>query len=185
LNKNQYLSELQDLLKEMDRESREELLYDYKEHFDVAKVEGRTETEVAKELGSPKVVARELLADYKISKAEKHRSVKNIVSAVVASLSLGFLNSVFIIGPVVGIFGLFVGCFVLAIALSLSPLIVFGSLFFDGYMNSWLTIFSSFILCSLGVMLCIGLMKIGKFLYTVLIRYIKFNVNIVKGVNHS
>jgi len=185
MDKNQYLSELEDLLKELAQEDRNELLYDYKEYFEDAKIEGKTDAEVLVELGSPKVVARELLAAFKISKAENQRSLGNMVNAVLASLGLGFFNSIFIIGPVVGIIGLFIGCCIMAIAFSLSPLVLFSGFFIDAYMNIWLTLFSSLVLCSLGVMLCLGLKEFGKLLYNVLIRYIKFNVNIVKGVSHS
>nr|WP_239587609.1 DUF1700 domain-containing protein [Bacillus pakistanensis] len=169
----------------MPHEDREALLYDYKEYFEAASAEGKTDAEVIEELGSPKVIARELLANYNISIAEKNCSIKNIMNAIIASLSLGFFNAVLIVGPAIGILGVFLGCCVLAIALSLSPLILFSGLFFDGTMNIWLTLFSSFILCGFGVMFCIGLMNIGRFLYNILIRYIKLNANIVKGANHS
>ena len=37
------------------------------------------------------------------------------------------------------------------------------------------------IFCSLGVLMSIGMIYVGKFLYQMILKYVKFNIRIVKG----
>lgn len=62
---NLYLRELNGLLRSIPESDRKELLQDYEEHFRLAEAEGKTAEEIGRALGDPRVLADDILADYK------------------------------------------------------------------------------------------------------------------------
>nr|WP_263625586.1 DUF1700 domain-containing protein [Bacillus infantis] len=178
---NEFLGRLEKLLGKVPEYDRREMLYDYEEHFEIGLANGRTEREIMEELGDPHVIARDLLADYRIVKAEKTQSVSNIFQAATAAVSLSFFNLVFILGPLIGLAGVYISLCAVALVLTLSPFALLGSSFFTGFEDMTLNFFASLALFSLGLLLSIGMIYVGKFFYRVLLGYIKFNVRLVKG----
>ncbi|MGD6877732.1 DUF1700 domain-containing protein [Bacillus infantis] len=178
---NEFLARLEKLLGKVPEYDRREMLYDYEEHFEIGLANGRTEREIMEELGDPHVIARDLLADYRIVKAEKTQSVTNICQAATAAVSLSFFNLVFILGPLIGLAGVYISLCAVALVLTLSPFALLGSSFFTGFEDMTLNFFASLALFSLGLLLSIGMIYVGKFFYRVLLGYIKFNVRLVKG----
>ncbi len=74
MNKEQFLRELSNQLRKLPEEERKDILFDYEEHFQFGIEEGKTELEIIKGLGSPKVIAKELLAMYRFDEMKKiHR----------------------------------------------------------------------------------------------------------------
>ena len=92
MNKNEFISKLDSYLKGITDEDKKEIIYDYEEHFTVGIEEGKTEEEISKALGDPKVIAKQFRNDYYIKKAEADTSSRNMVSAVFASVGVGFIN---------------------------------------------------------------------------------------------
>ncbi|WP_433745877.1 DUF1700 domain-containing protein [Falsibacillus pallidus] len=178
---NEFLAKLENLLGKLPESERREMLYDYEEHFEIGLSNGRTEKEIMEELGDPHVIARDLLADYRIFKAEETRSVTNIFQAATAAVSLSFFNLVFILGPLIGLAGVYAALCAVALVLTISPFALLGSSLFNGFENIVLNLFASLALFSLGLLLCIGMIYVGKFFYRVILTYIKFNVRLVKG----
>src|SRR5690606_35510729 len=109
MTKDDFLKSLGRELQKVPEHDRKEMLYDFEEHFEIALANGEKEENISRNLGNPKTIAKELLVDYRISKAETDHSVKNITYAVIATLSVSFFNIVFVLGPVVGIFGAYIG----------------------------------------------------------------------------
>ncbi|PLS15981.1 hypothetical protein CVD28_19775 [Bacillus sp. M6-12] len=177
--KNEFLNTLEAGLRHIPETDREEMLYDFKEHFEVGFAEGRTYKELSEELGSPKEILKDLLTDYTISKAESEKSVKNVSRAMVAVISLSFLNLIFVLGPVLTIVGVYIALCAVAIAFTLSPLAILTS----GYFTDEYTVrfFTALTLSSLGVLLGAGAVSLGKFLYNLILKYIKMNSRIIKG----
>jgi uncharacterized membrane protein len=179
---NAFLITLNKLLKKVPEIERAEMLYDYVEHFEVGLANGKTEKEIMAELGDPHVIARDLLATYRVELAEKDQSVSNIFKALFATISLSFFNLAFIIGPVVGIFGVYIALFLVAIILTISPIfLLFSSFFGFTFENFTVNFFGSLALFSLGLLMSIGMIYVGKFFYMSILRYIKFNIRIIKG----
>lgn len=181
MENNKFLKRLDDLLSKVPEQDRREMLYDFEEHFSIGYSNGRTEEEIMEELGDPSIIARDLLAGYHISKAESVQTIPNITRAVIATISLSFFNLVFILGPVLGIFGAYIGLCAAALALTLSPLALIGSLIFNGFEDFMFLLFASMVTCSLGILLSIAMIHVGKILYRIILTYIKFNVRIIKG----
>lgn len=92
MNKSEFISKLDYSLKGIAYEDKKEIIYDYEEHFVVGIEQGKTEEEIAKALGDPRMIAKQFKNDYLINKAENNKSAGNLVSAVFASVGLGFLN---------------------------------------------------------------------------------------------
>src|SRR5690625_1514933 len=99
MNKEQFLTELDAALKYISAEERQDILQDFEEHFAVGREEGKTEEEIAAGLGSPRQIAKEMLASYHIEKVETTATTRNIFRAVWAVIGLGFFNLVIVLGP--------------------------------------------------------------------------------------
>lgn len=179
---NEFLETLNSLLSRVPEKERQEMLYDYQEHFEIGCADGRSEKELAEELGDPNVIARELLADYLISKAETDQTATNMFRAIFAAISLSFFNIVFIVGPVAALLGTYLALCVTAIALTLSPLgIIASSLMGYSTETFAFSFFVSLTLVSSGLLMSIGMIYVGKYFYYLILRYIKFNLRMVKG----
>ncbi|MGG4216895.1 DUF1700 domain-containing protein [Paenibacillus jamilae] len=61
MNRKQFLTEVEQRLAPLPAEVRHELLSDLSQHFDYGLVHGKSETEIAHELGNPEDIAREAL----------------------------------------------------------------------------------------------------------------------------
>lgn len=182
MTKTEFLQSLERELQKLKAEEREEILYDFEEHFAAGLAEGKQEIEIAKELGDPKMIAKELLMDYRITQAESDKSMKNMVQAIIATFSLSFFNLIFVLGPAVFIFGIYFGLSVTALALVISPILWFISLLFGfGSANVIQSLFAAVLFCGSGLLLSGGLYYFGKFLYELMLKYIKFNLRIVRG----
>ncbi len=181
MEKSKFILKLEALLKKVPEHDRKEMLYDFEEHFQIGFADGRTEDEIAAELGDPNVIARDLLAEYRLTRAESDQSIPNMFNAIIATISLSFFNLVFILGPVIGILGVYIGLCAAALVMMLSPLAIIGSIIFNGFHGLLLLIFASMITCSLGVLLSIGMIYVGKFLYRLILKYIRFNIRVIKG----
>jgi len=61
MNKNQFLRKLDVLIKDLPKEERQDILFDYEEHFRIGLEEGKTEEEIAKALGEPESLVKEFV----------------------------------------------------------------------------------------------------------------------------
>lgn len=181
MGRNEFIKSLESYLSKVPERDRKDMLYDFEEHFTIGIENGKTEEEVVSELGDPQMIAKDLIAEYRIRAAEKDRSVPNITRAMIATISLSFFNIVFLLGPVLGLIGVYIGLCVTAIVMTVAPLIVVSWGIFTGFDLFLLQFFVSIVLCAIGLLLSIAMINIGKLFYSVILRYIKFNVKIIKG----
>jgi uncharacterized membrane protein len=109
----------------------EEIIADYAAHFAEARASGRAEAEVVAALGDPARLARELRAETGLRRFETHRSLGNLIAAMLALAGLAAVD-IFFLGPLL----LAAGAVVLGLAIALVALgivgahMVFGVLFF-------------------------------------------------------
>ena len=61
MNKEHFMIELKLSLRDLDESERQDVMRDYLEHFENGLAEGKTEEQIAKELGSPSQIAKEIL----------------------------------------------------------------------------------------------------------------------------
>jgi uncharacterized membrane protein len=180
MTKQEFMNELERLIQAVP--DKKEVLYDYEEHFQIGSDDGKTEEEIAESLGSPKSIAKELLAEYHINQAKENQTAGNITRAVIASLSLGFFNLVFVLGPFLGIVGVLIGLYVTTAALILTPFgILFGNMFF-GQSEDWLlAIFMMMASGGVGVLMAVGMIYLTRGMYLITVKYLQFNLKIIRG----
>jgi len=246
---NEFLKRLETLLSKVPENDRREMLYDYEEHFQIGLANGKSVEELTAELGDPYVIARDLLADYRVGKDEavqqkdevqeqiqplqeqiqpfqpqpsqqevnskeltidekaelaalkaalykpapiptpvatsepiRPTSGRSAFGSFMVGISLLLFNLIFIVGPAAGIFAAYISICAVALVFTLSPLVLISSSFL-GFSHESLAVnfFVSLALTSLGMLMGIGMMYVGKFLFKGLAGYTKLNVRMVRG----
>lgn len=181
MSKKQFLSILEKSLKGISLKEREDIIQDFEEHFAIGLEEGQSEEEISNALGSPQQIAKELLATYHLEKVEATATTGNIMRAVWAVIGLGFFNLVIVLGPFIGLVAILLGGWITSIAFIASPLLVLLNALIYPSIFELFELFFSMVLTGLGLLIGIGMYYITKVLVAGLLRYLKFNVNLVKG----
>ncbi|QSS98590.1 DUF1700 domain-containing protein [Pontibacillus sp. ALD_SL1] len=181
MNKDQFMNKLAKQLSKLPETDRKELLYDYEEHFDTGMMKGHSEEELVSQLGEPRRIGKDLLAEYRLERAQVEKSVKHILQAVFATMSVSFLNLILVLGPAIGVIGLYIGLCSMAIGLAITPFLFIGSMFLGTVEPFFINLFISITLGSGGLLMGSALFFVGKWLYKLTLSYIRFNIRIVKG----
>lgn len=189
MNKSEFLGKLNKKLKDIPECDKKDILFDYDEHFAIGLEQGRNEEEIAESLGSPDVLAKQLKVNHMINQAENTSSIGNIFKAVFATLGLGFFNLVFILGPFLGIVGVFIGLFAASGATVISGVAIFAAIFAQPFLPNYInipfnpivSIFLSIGVTALGILLTIGSCYLAKAFYKLTIKYLKMNLNIISN----
>jgi uncharacterized membrane protein len=188
MNRNEFLNILERSLGNMSHIEKNDVLYDYKEHFIAGLSEGKTEEEICSSLGDPRTIAKQYRVDYIVKQADENRTAGNIVRAVFAALSLGFFNLIFIIPIFTGLIGVLIGLYAAAIGIGVSGVALFLATLLQPAITGWVNIpdinegvlvFASFGLAGLGTLFTIGDIYITKFFYIITMKYIKANIRII------
>lgn len=179
MNKQEFLLELSGYLRKLPPAERNDIIQDYEEYFSFAVAEGKSENEVAQALGSPKQLAKELFADYHIEKMETSKSTGNLFRAVWSVIGLGFINLVLVLGPFLTLIGLMAAGWIVGISFIGSPLLILLNMISGNFM--WNDLFIAIALCGLGFFITIGMYHASIAIKNILLRYLKYNVSIVKG----
>ena len=127
---------------------KKDIISEYETHFISGKQDGKCEEEIARKLGNPKTIAKELTVSYAISNADKKRSFKNMITALFSVMSLSVLNFAFIF--IAFFVLLFLLPFLLALVivtpfLIISPILLIGLGFLKGFIKLAIPMF---IMCS-------------------------------------
>ncbi|WP_458123330.1 HAAS signaling domain-containing protein [Paenibacillus sp. Z3-2] len=178
MNKEGYLNELAQYLKLLPPEEFTDIMAEFREHFEFAKLSGRSEAEVISKLGNPRLVAREVLTQSQIEKADKSPTLLSVTRAVMATVSLGLFNLIIVMLPFVASLAIIAGVFGFAIFLIISPILFI-------IQNQSVTflfndIFLMLVLVGGGILIVIGALKFTRIYYNLVIRYLKYNLKVIK-----
>ena len=91
---NEFLEKLSVELGAMSVEQKNDILADYREHFEAGKAAGKSEAEIVRSLGDPKQIGRMYHADYAVERAKSSMGITNVLrmlGAVVRYQMLGGL----------------------------------------------------------------------------------------------
>ncbi|GGF89893.1 hypothetical protein GCM10010912_38840 [Paenibacillus albidus] len=178
MNKETYLAELSQYLKRLPKQERTEILTDYEEHFEQGHLRGRSESDIIKKFGEPHMIAKEILLEYEITKAQVNPSLKSVTRAVFAALGLGMLNLLVVLVPfILGLTAL-VALFAFSAFLLASPILL---LIQDGFTLTYLKEFMLILgLVGVGLLLLLGALKTTTSYYKLVITYLNFNLKIVR-----
>ncbi|HDR4562118.1 HAAS signaling domain-containing protein [Bacillus cereus] len=184
MNKNEFLEQLNSSLRNMPNAEKKDIISEYETHFISGKQDGKCEEEIARKLGNPKTIAKELNVSYSIINADNKRSFKNMITALFSVMSLSILNFIFII------IAFFVLLFLLPILLALiiatplliiSPILLIGLGFFKGFHQiSYSDVYNVFIAFCSGLLISVISYQMVKHLYATLVKYLKWNVAILQ-----
>lgn len=187
MTKQQFLNELNHLLVPLPDEERKDILSDYESHIDFAIKNGKSEEEAVEDLGSPRTIAYELGAFQPIEKTEsadfisrKETTNRSAGLNIFAFLGMLIFNLMFIVGPAVGIAGVFIGLYAASIGFLVTPLGFILNLFTHDT-PILLMFFIVLAACSFGYLLLRLTNFLAKGYIRLLYWYWKLNVKIVKG----
>ena len=179
MNKEQFLRELSGHLRKLPEEERQDILYDYEEHFQFGLEEGKTEVEIIKGLGSPKAIAKEMLALYRFDEMKKDPSASNITRAVMAAIGLSLLNFIIVLGPLVAVASFIFSLWIGGVASVVAPLLVVIKILTGTFL--WLDIFVSITFVGVGLLLCIVAYYCTKWFKNFCVGYVNWNLKMIKG----
>lgn len=185
MNKKQFLDQLNSLLKGISLEERKEILKDYEDHFTFGIGAGESEETIATSLGTPRQISKEILTMYHLDKAEDSSTLGNVMRAVWAAFGLGFFNLVVVLGPILAIAFVALAVWVVGVGFTISPLLVLISSLFYTSTFEWFEFLVSVALSGVGILMTIGMYFATQALAKGFVRYLKFNVKLVKGVTKN
>lgn len=189
MNKKEFMKKLDSQLKHVQKEEKEEILADYEAHFVEGKKKKRSEEQIAKALGDPKDIAKQLKAEHLVKKAEDKSNWSNTWRAVFATLSLGFLNLIIVLGPFIGLVAVIIALFATSISIAASGV----AMIVGGIVGFILTVHplpsvalagisvAGFGVGALGVLMTIGMWYLTKLFFKGVVIYLKFNMKIIGG----
>jgi len=191
VNRKQYLDNLEKNLKSLKREETDDILQDFTEYFEIGIERGRTEHELMDSLGSPKILARQIRFESYVKQAEETASAAHIGKAVFTSIGLSFFNLIFIMPLFLIVLGIVSALFIFAAAISAAGITgVIGSLFmplisqyisFNTIIHPAVMAFAFLGTAAFGVIFFIGDIFFSRFLFGLTTRYLKFNLEIIRG----
>lgn len=187
MTKSDFISILWHSLSNIPEDQKDEILYDYEEHFAIGIAEGKSEEEICNHLGDPKAIAKQYRAESMIKAAEVNSSTGNIFRAVFAAVGLGFFNLIFVFGPFMGLVGILIGLYGASLGIviggAFSIIVSFLALFFPsitvGADPLFALLFSIGLTC-LGLLFTIGNVYLTKFFYKVTVKYLNMNLSLIK-----
>ena len=188
MNRDEFLKALRKELSGIPKEDMGDILYDYEEHFDIGIHKGKTEREIAKELGNPKNIAKSYKVSIKITEAEKNPTATNLFKAILAAMALGFFNLIVVLAPFIVIVALLFSLYAISVGFIIGGI---GSFFgtiaapflptkINIGMNPLASISFGIGFTALGVLIMLGCFYLTKLLYNGIIKYLKWNIDIIK-----
>jgi uncharacterized membrane protein len=181
LNKNQFIKKLTKGIKKLPKNEQQDIIQDFEEHFAAGMAEGKTETEIAAALGSPSQVAKELVANYRLERVQDTTNTGNILRAVWAVIGLGFFNIVIVLGPFIALVSLIAAGWIMGGAFIISPLLALVNLIFFPESFILFDLFVALTLTGIGIFIAIGMYYITRWIFKGFVRYLQYNVKMVKG----
>lgn len=190
--KQEFMDALRHYLSDFGNDEREDILYDYEEHFRIGMESGKTEDELIKELGSPRDIAAQYRnTDDNVQSNSKVNSRQSTGGSIGIFIALAFFNLIFVLGPYLGIVGSIIGMCIGAICTVISGIAIIACTIlrpiFPGLVNipngiPYISIFFVGIgTTALGILFCIGMFYLVKFFMGITVKYVKWNIKTIKG----
>lgn len=190
MNKTQFIEQLKKALNGLPQTEIDDIVRDHEEIVRDAVAAGRTEESIVASFGQPEELARTLKTEIKIVKAQDEiklgAKLKGMLGAAGALLVLAPFNLIFVLGPMMALFGILMGGWATAVAITVVCFTVALAFFFFTIVMpagalGWVGIGFTFLgimflgLAGLGVMYAFSMM-----VAQLILRYLKWNLNFVK-----
>jgi uncharacterized membrane protein len=201
-NRESYLSELRTHLANLPETERTDIIRDQDEFFREAVLSGRTEADVIGSLGDPKVLAKTLIAESRLTASENATATTSVdgvrvnpaslstqisatARAFIAILTLAPFNLIFVLGPFIALMACLFAAWVTGGAMLIAGLgaIVMVATELKGIgASTWAQISSVFL--GLGITICsiafLGLMTLAtSWIAQLSVRYMRWNLDMI------
>ena len=180
MNKNEFLTSLDQALQRLSKEERRDILHDFEEHFTFGKEEGKTEAEIAASLGSIDKIASELLAAHEVEE-EVPETTNSTAKVVWTVIGLVLFNVVIVAGPLFGLLSILLGGWILSVAFIASPLFVLINFIMLPASFTLFDLFFSIGLCGLGLLVGVLMYVASRGIVSLITRYVQFNIKLGRG----
>ena len=191
MTREQFLWQLRLSLGNMPDADKQDIVYDYEEHFRIGLADGKSEVQIAESLGNPRVIGNSYRIDAMLNVPKEGGSVPaaSVLGAVFASISLTFFNIIFVLGPFFGLVGVLFGMWATAVSLAVagiglmvSPILPGATQFIaNPLLNGAFVFFSGIGIAALGVLASIGMLALTKWFFIGVAAYVKLNARIIRG----
>jgi len=190
MSREQFLTQLRWSLGNMPPSEKAEVLYDYEEHFRLGMAEGKTEEQIAQELGNPRVIGKSYRIDALLEEPkEGNVTAASVFRAVILSISLAFLNLFFVLVPFCMLVVMLVVLWGAAVIITYSGLVfIFAPTHAiemhgvsDVLAGRFFLFFAGIGVTALGGLAGIGMWLLTKWFFIGVAAYVKFNARIIRG----
>lgn len=186
MNRRDYLNKLKINLQGLPTDEIQDILSDYEEHFDIGISKGKSEEEIAIELGDTREVAGGYHSNYRPShnvSSPKNNSNDNS-KKILLSLLLIVVNIIVLFAPTMAIFGFLIGIFGTGIGLTFGGIglilrLPFGIFIGNAYPHILTSLGFGVGLGSLGVLVFILAAFLAQLLFKLINKYIKWNIELI------
>lgn len=178
----EFIQELDGMLRSLSDKERLDILADYTRHFLTGMEQGKSEEEIAASLGSPVAVAERIIDTRGHQRRPAGEPVRLGVRSVIIAIALVMFNLIFVLGPFLGLLGVLAGLFATAIALVVSPIGLVSGMGYPGTEAERLfVVFAGITAVGLGGMIAVALIMIAKWIFSLVKRYLQFNLTLIRG----
>ncbi len=189
VNKQEYLNQLKNELKDLPSTEVDDIIRDQEEYFREALSSGRAEHQIVQSLGSPAQLAKEVKAEFRVKMATQENRVwpqaKSIFKAILALCILAPFNLLFIMGPFLILCTLLLTLWSVDIALALSAIAVVIAgpavlLAIDSIIG-FTAIFGGLALLGFSVLLICATFYLTSLALKMTVSFLKWNVDFIKN----
>ena len=185
----EYTRRLEKNLKGIPAARKAEILEDIQAHFEEGAQAGMSEDALCASLGDAAVLAKEYRATVAMERAEQKSSAGNVMRAIWAGIGMGMLNLIFVLPIAAALFAVWIALAASSIAMALTGFVTTLASLVNAVVplpiveipNTWFGVFAGLAVCALGLLLGIGMVYASRALGSVVVKYIKANVEIIAG----
>jgi uncharacterized membrane protein len=186
MRKSEFLEKLDRALSPLAQEERREILSDFAEHFSNGEASGKTEEEVAKELGDPVVLAAQYTEGLPPPPPSAEKRAAGIAQGVLAGFGLLFFDLMIAIPVIATLFSVWLTLWSMVLVLFCVALVCFVAPFLAVLViPSALASIGLFIIgiamLALTVLAGIGMCYVSKWSFKGLVGFVNAHIRIIKG----
>ena len=181
MNKQQFMTELKHSLTPLKLSTRLEITADIEEHFANGKASGKSEEQVSGELGDPKELASQYIAE---AEADEKAAISagKVGRSIMSAFGLLLLDAIIVIPIIASLFAVLVSLWATALAVGVSAgCLVFAPLFMALPLPYYLILLAAIALIALAIAFVIGLYYLSKYFVKMVVRYAKAHYRIIVG----